>query len=81
MCGATNQSAIPRRPNSGDMTHTQIHAALRYWRTRVFSRAAIDRDSTEVSPVDSPTHSAIITNSSGTTRPIAATASSPMVAA
>jgi len=56
-------------------------ADRRYCSTFSYSLAAIVRDSAAVSPVDNPTHSAIIRNSNGTARPMAATAASPIVAA
>ena len=71
----------PSARNSGETTITMIHAERRYCSTFSYSLPAIVRESAAVSPVDNPTHSAIIRNSNGTASPMAATAASPMVAA
>ncbi len=60
---------------------TSFHVAPRYCSTCRPRFAPIARESAEVSPVDSPTQTAIIRNSSGTVSPTAATASSPRRAA
>jgi hypothetical protein len=52
------------------------HVALRYWRSFVSSCAPIAREKFDVSPVDIPTHTAIMISSKGNESPMAATAAS-----
>ncbi len=65
----------------GETIQTSRQDARRYWSIIEPSRAPMARDRPEVSPVDRPTQTAIITNSNGMVRPIAATAASPTSAA
>ena len=71
------QQQAPTAVNAGVHRSTSLHVASRYWRSLVSSRAPIAREKVDVSPVDIPTHTAIMTSSKGYERPIAATEASP----
>ncbi len=81
MCGATNQIATPRTVNAGATTAIARQQTRKYWLIFRPWRSPIARDRAEVRPVDRPTQTAIMRNSSGTTSPIAATEASPRSAA
>ena len=80
-CGARNQITAPSSRNTGATHQTRTRAERLYCSILSPSPEAIVLASAAVRPVDSPTQMAIMRNSNGTVRPIAATAASPIVAA
>jgi hypothetical protein len=81
MRGARTQHAPPSSAKTGTTQNTSFQVVARACWMRASSFAPMARARLEVSPVERPTHTAIIASSKGSVSPMAATAASPMVPA